>query len=180
MKTTPLRCMRKWRYRSTFLDLGTNWRWMVSVMPRLLCPREKALVPLNRRVGWAPEPVWMMQREFLTLPGLEHQPIGRPACSQSLYQLRYPGLNVTYLALFIYNCQYVNFWKSTVVTTFQSASASKNNILLIVYLWVFYDCKNKQSLLKVLYKVKTNDLCGGHVCPYNKSNSYKNGDSLKL
>jgi hypothetical protein len=30
-------------------------------------------------------------RKFLTLPGLELQPLGRPARSQSLYRLRYPG-----------------------------------------------------------------------------------------
>jgi hypothetical protein len=33
----------------------------------------------------------MEKRKFLTLPGLELRPIGRPARSQSLYQLRYPG-----------------------------------------------------------------------------------------
>jgi hypothetical protein len=31
------------------------------------------------------------KRKFLTLLGLELQPLGRPACSQSLYRLRYPG-----------------------------------------------------------------------------------------
>jgi hypothetical protein len=30
-------------------------------------------------------------KKFLTLPGLELQPLGRPAGSQSLYRLRYPG-----------------------------------------------------------------------------------------
>jgi hypothetical protein len=29
--------------------------------------------------------------KFLTLPGLELRPLGRPARSQSLYRLRYPG-----------------------------------------------------------------------------------------
>jgi hypothetical protein len=29
--------------------------------------------------------------KFLTLPGLELQPLGRAARSQSLYRLRYPG-----------------------------------------------------------------------------------------
>jgi hypothetical protein len=32
-----------------------------------------------------------VKRKFLTLPGLEPRPIGRPASSQSLYRLRYPG-----------------------------------------------------------------------------------------
>jgi hypothetical protein len=31
------------------------------------------------------------KRKFLTLPGLELLPLGRPARSQSLYRLRYPG-----------------------------------------------------------------------------------------
>jgi hypothetical protein len=30
------------------------------------------------------------KRRFLTLPGLELRPLCRPACSQSLYRLRYP------------------------------------------------------------------------------------------
>jgi hypothetical protein len=31
------------------------------------------------------------KRKFLTLPGLELRPLGRPARSPSLYRLRYPG-----------------------------------------------------------------------------------------
>jgi hypothetical protein len=31
------------------------------------------------------------KRKFLTLLGLKLRPLGCPACSQSLYQLRYPG-----------------------------------------------------------------------------------------
>jgi hypothetical protein len=31
------------------------------------------------------------KRKFLTLPGLELQTLGRPACSQSLYRLYYPS-----------------------------------------------------------------------------------------
>jgi hypothetical protein len=34
------------------------------------------------------------KRKFLTLPGLELQPLSRPACSQSLYRLRYPGSTI--------------------------------------------------------------------------------------
>jgi hypothetical protein len=33
-------------------------------------------------------------RKFLTLPGLELRPLGRPARSQSLYRLRYPDSSV--------------------------------------------------------------------------------------
>jgi hypothetical protein len=32
-----------------------------------------------------------LKRKLLTLPGLEPRPLGRPARSQSLYRLRYPG-----------------------------------------------------------------------------------------
>jgi hypothetical protein len=31
------------------------------------------------------------KRKFLTLPGLQLRPLGRPARSQSLYRLSYPG-----------------------------------------------------------------------------------------
>jgi hypothetical protein len=31
------------------------------------------------------------RRKFLTLPGLEIRPLGRPVRSDSLYKLRYPG-----------------------------------------------------------------------------------------
>jgi hypothetical protein len=39
------------------------------------------------------------KRKFLTLPGLELQPLGRPACSQSLSRLSYPGSSTQYLFL---------------------------------------------------------------------------------
>jgi hypothetical protein len=35
------------------------------------------------------------KRKFLTLPGLELRPLGRPAHSQSLYRLRYAILRYT-------------------------------------------------------------------------------------
>jgi hypothetical protein len=34
------------------------------------------------------------KRKFLTLPGIELRPLGRPARSQSLYRLRYSGSRV--------------------------------------------------------------------------------------
>jgi hypothetical protein len=34
------------------------------------------------------------KRKLLALPGLELQSLGRPACSQSLYRLRYPGSSI--------------------------------------------------------------------------------------
>jgi hypothetical protein len=38
-----------------------------------------------------------LKRKFLTLPGLELQPLGRPARSQSLYQLCYPSSPLHYI-----------------------------------------------------------------------------------
>jgi hypothetical protein len=34
---------------------------------------------------------YLENKKFLTLPGLELRPLSRPARSQSLYRLRYPG-----------------------------------------------------------------------------------------
>jgi hypothetical protein len=39
------------------------------------------------------------KRKLLILPGFELQPIGRPAGSQSLYRLRYPGAVLSSLLL---------------------------------------------------------------------------------
>jgi hypothetical protein len=66
-----------------FLVLGNGWRGMVSFTPRPLYPWEKPPVP---RVGLDD----VEKRKFLTLPGLELRPLGRPARSQSIYRLRYP------------------------------------------------------------------------------------------
>jgi hypothetical protein len=59
-----------------------------------------ALLPMERALGthwiggWVDPRVGldnMEKRKFLTLPGLELQPLSRPAHSQLLYQLCYPG-----------------------------------------------------------------------------------------
>jgi hypothetical protein len=47
--------------------------------------------PLDTSTVAPPEPAWTIWRQFLTLLGLELQPLGRPARSQSLYRLRYRG-----------------------------------------------------------------------------------------
>jgi hypothetical protein len=47
------------------------------------------------------------KRKFLTLPGLELRPLGRPARSQSLYRLHYPGsLVVTVIIIIIIIIRY--------------------------------------------------------------------------
>jgi hypothetical protein len=71
-----------------FLDLGTSWRWVVSFTPLPLYPRGKShRYPLDRLGG----PQSRSERKFLSLPGLELRSLGRPARSQSLYRLCYPG-----------------------------------------------------------------------------------------
>jgi hypothetical protein len=50
----------------------------------------------------------MEKRKFLTLPGLELRLLSRPARSQSLYRLSYPG-SVKYILYFIRH--YTDLWK---------------------------------------------------------------------
>jgi hypothetical protein len=81
------------RIALSILDLGTSWRWVVSVTPRPLYSGEGGL-----GTHWKGD--WVSPRtdrhsvensKLLTLPGLELRPLGRPARSQSLYRLPYPG-----------------------------------------------------------------------------------------
>jgi hypothetical protein len=81
-----------------FLDLGTSWRWAVSFTLRPLYPRERAPdTPWMEEVGWTSEPVWTTWKKFLTLPELEFLPLDRPARSQSLCRLSYPGSCLVYV-----------------------------------------------------------------------------------
>ena len=60
-------------------------------MPRPLFTPGKDPVPIVQEAGWAPGPVWT-GAENLTPTGIRFP--DRPACSQSLYRLRYPAHNV--------------------------------------------------------------------------------------
>jgi hypothetical protein len=52
--------MEEWRYRSTILNLGARWRWVVIFTPASLYRKGKSpRYPLDR---WAPEPVWTVWR----------------------------------------------------------------------------------------------------------------------
>jgi hypothetical protein len=50
-------------------------------------------VPIGQEAGWAPEPVWTQgyRKNPLPLPEIEPRSPGRPARSQTLYRLSYPG-----------------------------------------------------------------------------------------
>jgi hypothetical protein len=76
-----------------FLELGTSWRWVVSFTLRLLYFRGKTR-GTHWIGGWVDPRAFLddvEKRKFLTLPGLELRHLDRPARSQSLYRLRYPG-----------------------------------------------------------------------------------------
>ena len=71
-----------------FHDHGTSRGWGVSVTLRPLFTPEKDPVPIVQKAGCIPGPVWTGAENF--------GPTGirspdRPACSQSLYRLRYPA-----------------------------------------------------------------------------------------
>jgi hypothetical protein len=72
-----------------FLDHGTRrgWGvWGVSVMPWPLFTLGKDPVPIVQEAGWAPGPVWISAENLA--PTRIRSP-DHPACSQSLYRLRY-------------------------------------------------------------------------------------------
>jgi hypothetical protein len=49
----PLRRIGEWSYSSTFLDLGTRWRWVVSFTPMPLYPlRGVGLGAMEKRKIW--------------------------------------------------------------------------------------------------------------------------------
>jgi hypothetical protein len=56
--------------------------------PRPLYPRERDPVPILQKAWWAPGPVWTAA-ENLAPTGIRSP--DRPARSESLYRLRYPG-----------------------------------------------------------------------------------------
>ena len=69
-----------------FHDHGTRRGWGVSITPRPLFTSGKDQVPIVQEAGWAPGSVWT-GAENLAPTGIWSP--DRPACSQSLYQLRY-------------------------------------------------------------------------------------------
>ena len=71
-----------------FLNHGTRRGWGVSVTPRPLFTPGRDPVPIVQEAGWAPGPVWTGAEN---LAPTEIRSPGRPARSQSIYQLRYPA-----------------------------------------------------------------------------------------
>jgi hypothetical protein len=74
----------------TLAIVGGEW---TDSRPGRFTPGEKAR-GAHRIGGWVGPRVGLddvEERKFLTLPELELRPLGRPARSQSLYRLSYPG-----------------------------------------------------------------------------------------
>jgi hypothetical protein len=73
----------------TSTTAGGKWS---APLPGPFTPKERA--PGTHWIGGWVDPRAGLddvdKRTFLTIPGLELRPLGRPAHSQSLYRLRYP------------------------------------------------------------------------------------------
>jgi hypothetical protein len=77
-----------------FLHLGTSWRWVVSFTPLPLYPRERApRYPFYRRLGGLQSRSGRYGEVKIFYPTGTRTPAppSRPARSQSLYRLSYPG-----------------------------------------------------------------------------------------
>jgi hypothetical protein len=85
--------MRVWSYRSSFLTSALAGGERSASRICRFTPGERA--PGMHWIGSWVDPRagldGVEKRKFLTLPGLELRPLGRPARSQSLYRLRYLG-----------------------------------------------------------------------------------------
>jgi hypothetical protein len=64
-------------------------------VPSALPPGKNPQILLDRRLGGPRVDLDDMEKKFLTLPGLELRPFGRPARNQLLYLLRHPSLSET-------------------------------------------------------------------------------------
>ena len=72
----------------SFFNIGARWRWLLNATPRPLYSREREPVSIVQEAGWAPGPVWA-GAENLAPTGIRSPE--RPARSELLYRLSYPG-----------------------------------------------------------------------------------------
>jgi hypothetical protein len=83
LKHCVMKTYGEWRYSSTILDLGTRWRWMVSITPRqLYLQRNNPRYPLYRRLRGPQNRSKCNgeQKNILPLRAIEFLPLCRPAC----------------------------------------------------------------------------------------------------
>jgi hypothetical protein len=106
------------------------------------------------------------KRKFLTLPGLELRPLGRPARSQSLYRLRYPG-SWTIILVYFKNCKLrltmeihcnkkesfkalIWFWRKK-LRSFENNTEIYSKIQMPSLLWVSWQQKTSRSFKGNVY-----------------------------
>jgi hypothetical protein len=122
------------------LDLGTRWRWVVSVTPREKDPR----YPTDKRLGGPRADLDTEPREkiLFSLPGIEPQSPSRPASSQTLYWLSYPGSLNSVLGMH----KYTSIWNIKHWSTFYkpgNCNVKLSRICeLILALWHFKETSN--------------------------------------
>ena len=75
--------------------------WVVNATPRPLYPPGKNPVPIVQEAGWTSGPVWT-DAEDLATTGIRSP--DRPAHSESLYRLSYPGLRIVGSVEFEFHC----------------------------------------------------------------------------
>ena len=86
----------------SFFNLGARCCWVVNATPQSIYPRERDTLPIVQDAGWAPGQFWTGV-ENLATTGLRSP--YRPARSESLHRLSYPGphLNMyTYVYRYVY------------------------------------------------------------------------------
>jgi hypothetical protein len=79
------------RIKPYFLDLCTSWEWSISHPGRFTSGERGPGTHWIEGVGYGDHVNVVEKRTFFPLPGLELQPLFRPARSQLLYRLLYPG-----------------------------------------------------------------------------------------
>jgi hypothetical protein len=91
LSAMPWRHSGEWRYSSTILDLGTRWRWVVSLtLQPLYPPGNRPRYPLDRRLGGSQCQSGRCGEEKHILPSKESNR-DRLARSRLLYQLSNPN-----------------------------------------------------------------------------------------
>jgi hypothetical protein len=94
-----------WKFRSTFFDVSTSWRWVVSFTPPPLYPRGES--PCTNSTGDCVGPRvgldYVEKWKFLTLSGLELRPLAHSASNQSLYHGSFSSGYTVYLVTTLFS-----------------------------------------------------------------------------
>jgi hypothetical protein len=110
-----------WCIDPCFLDLSTSWRWWWASCPCCFTPKERA--PGTHWIGAWLVPIAGLDNieklKFLTLLGLEPQPLSCPARRLFIYHLRYCEswlfmlchTGLVYTISYKYNSGILIFWK---------------------------------------------------------------------